>query len=134
MWLHRYYFVPGALVAGGMFMLGGYSLLVTGYVLSWCLMAIHAPALVNYFCHRGQNRRFETPDDSTNNAVVGLLLFGEGWHNNHHRYPGSARAGLEWYEVDLLYCMLKALSWLGLVWDLREAPRTRALRLLRETP
>jgi stearoyl-CoA desaturase (delta-9 desaturase) len=132
-WLHRYYFVPGALAAGLVFLLGGYSTFVAGYVLSWCLMAIHAPALVNYVCHRGQNRRFETPDASTNNVLVGLLLFGEGWHNNHHRYPGSARAGLEWYEVDLLYGMLKVLSWLGVVWDLREAPRPGALRLLKET-
>ena len=125
MWLHRYSFVPGTLVAGAMFLVGGYSLLVAGYVLSWCLVAVHAPALVNYFCHRGGNRRFETPDRSTNNPLVGVLLFGEGWHNNHHRYPRSARAGLEWYEVDVLYYMLKVLSWLGLVWDLREGPRTR---------
>ena len=129
MWLHRYFFVPGTLVAGAMFLVGGYNLLVTGYVLSWCLMAVHAPALVNYFCHRGRNRRFETQDRSTNNLLVGLVLFGEGWHNNHHRYPGSARAGLEPYEVDLLYYMLKVLSWLGLIWELREAPRTGTVRL-----
>jgi stearoyl-CoA desaturase (delta-9 desaturase) len=134
MWLHRYSFVPGTLAAGCMFLAGGYSLLVAGYVLSWCLMAIHAPALVNYVCHRAGNRRFETADGSTNNALVGLLLFGEGWHNNHHRYPGSARSGLEWYELDLLFGMLKALAWLGLVWDLREAPRTGTLRFVKETP
>jgi stearoyl-CoA desaturase (delta-9 desaturase) len=116
-----------------MFLAGGYSLLVAGYVLSWCLMAVHAPALVNYVCHRAGNRRFETADGSTNNALVGFLLFGEGWHNNHHRYPGSARSGLEWYELDLLFGMLKALAWLGLVWDLREAPRTGALRFVKET-
>jgi stearoyl-CoA desaturase (Delta-9 desaturase) len=133
-WLHRYYFVPGTLAAVGVLAAGGYSFFVTGYVLSWCLMAIHAPALVNYFCHRSGYRRFETSDGSTNNPLVGLMLFGEGWHNNHHRYPSSARAGLEWYEVDLLYFMLKALSWLGLVWDLRQAPRPETLRLVKETP
>lgn len=128
MWLHRHSFVPGTLVASAMFLAGGYPLLVAGYVLAWCLVAVHAPALVNYFCHRSGHRRFETLDRSTNNALVGVLLFGEGWHNNHHRYPGSARAGLEWYEVDVLYYMLKALSWLGLVWDLREGPRTGTAR------
>lgn len=122
MWLHRYFYVPGLAAAGVTYFIGGYSMLAAGYALSWCLMAVHAPAAVNYFCHRGRLRRFETPDDSTNRPVLGVLLFGEGWHNNHHRHPGLARAGLRRGEVDGLYCMLKVLSWLGLVWDLREPP------------
>ena len=122
MWLHRYFFLPGLATVAVVYLVGGYSMLAAGYALSWCLMAVHAPAAVNYFCHRGGSRRFDTRDDSTNRPVLGLLLFGEGWHNNHHRHPGLARAGLRWFEVDGLYCMLKALSWLGLIWDLRQPP------------
>jgi stearoyl-CoA desaturase (Delta-9 desaturase) len=127
-WLHRYYLVPGTLLVGFLFAVGGYSLVAT-YALVWCLLAIHAPALVNYFCHRGTNRRFETPDGSTNSWLLAALFWGEGWHNNHHRYPGAAHAGLRWYEVDVAFGAIKVLSWLGLVWDLRvvrEEPRVVA--------
>jgi fatty-acid desaturase len=127
-WLHRYYFVPGVGLVFLLLLAGGYSMVAT-YALVWCLLAIHAPALVNYFCHRGHNRRFDTPDDSTNNWLLAALFWGEGWHNNHHRFPGAAHAGLRWYEVDVAYYAIKALSWLGLVWDLRvvkERPRVVA--------
>jgi stearoyl-CoA desaturase (delta-9 desaturase) len=117
-WLHRYYLVPGLLLAGALLLAGGYSMLAT-YAAVWCLHVFQGPALVNYFCHRGRNRRFDTPDASSNNWLLGALLFGEGWHNNHHRFPGAAHAGLRWYEVDGAFYMLKVLSWLGLVWDLR---------------
>ncbi len=117
-WLHRHYYVPGILLVGLLFMFGGYSMLAT-YALVWCLLAIHAPALVNYFCHRGGRRRFETPDGSTNNWLLAALFWGEGWHNNHHYFPGAAHSGLRWYEVDLAWYSIKVLSCLGLVWDLR---------------
>ena len=122
MWLRRFYSVPAVVALGLMAVLGGFSMLAV-YAASWCLMAFHAPALVNYFCHRAGTRRFETPDRSTNNVLLGVLLFGEGWHNNHHRFPRAARAGLRWYEIDLLYYALRGLEGLGLVWDLRDVPR-----------
>jgi stearoyl-CoA desaturase (Delta-9 desaturase) len=125
MWLHRYFYLPGLAMIAAIYVIGGYSMVAAGYALSWCLMAVHAPAAINYFCHRGGSRRFETPDDSTNRPVLGVLLLGEGWHNNHHRHPGAARAGFRRWEVDGLYAMLKVLSWLGLVWDLREPPPLR---------
>jgi stearoyl-CoA desaturase (delta-9 desaturase) len=122
-WLHRHYYLPGTAVAALLLVAGGYSMLAT-YALAWCLLAIHAPALVNYFCHRGHNRRFDTPDGSTNNWLLAAVFWGEGWHNNHHHFPGAAHSGLRWYEVDLAFYAIKVLSWLGLVWDLRIARET----------
>jgi stearoyl-CoA desaturase (delta-9 desaturase) len=126
LWLHRHYYLPGMLLVGAVLGFGGYSMLAGGFAPAWCLMGIHGPALVNYFGHGYGRRRFETSDRSTNNAVLGVLLLGEGWHNNHHRHPGAATAGIEWYELDLLYWALRALALLGLVWDLREIPGARA--------
>jgi stearoyl-CoA desaturase (delta-9 desaturase) len=67
-------------------------------------------------------RRFKTSDDSRNNLVLALLTFGEGWHNNHHHYMLSARQGFYPHEIDITYYVLKVLSWLGIVWDLRPVP------------
>jgi stearoyl-CoA desaturase (Delta-9 desaturase) len=125
LWLHRYAFVPGLLAAGLTFAVFGLPGFAAGYCLSWCAVAIHGASAVNYLCHKGRRRRFATPDHSSNSPWLGLLLFGEGWHNNHHRFPRAARAGLDWHEPDLLYCFLKVLSWTGLIWDLRE-PRLPA--------
>ena len=68
------------------------------------------------------SRRFETDDDSRNNFWLALLTLGEGWHNNHHHYPSSARQGFLWWEIDLSYYGLVVLSWLGLIRDLRAVP------------
>ncbi len=116
-WLHRFYVVPGIVLTTTILFVGGYGMLVA-YAFVWLTLALHGPALVNYFCHRWGSRRFETADRSTNNWLLAALLSGEGWHNNHHHFPGAAHAGLRWYEWDAAYYMLKVLSWLGLVWDL----------------
>ena len=68
-------------------------------------------------------RRFETRDTSRNNWIMALLTLGEGWHNNHHRYAGSARQGFYWWELDLTYCGLVVLSAIGLVEDLKGVPQ-----------
>jgi stearoyl-CoA desaturase (delta-9 desaturase) len=120
-WLHRYFYLPGVITTILILVIGGYSIFAV-YCLSWCLIAIHGSFAVNYFCHLGGSRRYATEDKSSNNVFVAIMLLGEGWHNNHHRYPGAARAGFFWYEFDGLYYLLKVLSWLGLVWDLREVP------------
>jgi stearoyl-CoA desaturase (delta-9 desaturase) len=122
MWIHKYYYVPPVAVAAVAYLVGGYSMFAIGYCLS-LLLALHAASAVNYYCHKGTNRRYETPDCSTNNAVIGVLTLGEGWHNNHHHYPGTARAGFFWWEMDIFYYILKCFSWMGLVWDLREVPK-----------
>jgi stearoyl-CoA desaturase (delta-9 desaturase) len=127
MWLHRFSWVPGIAAVLLTAVFGGYRVVAAGYALAWCVMAFHGPALVNYFCHRVGRRRYEIPDRSTNNVLLGVLLLGEGWHNNHHRFPRAARAGFRWYEIDLIFYGLKLLSWLGLVWDLRAPPAARRL-------
>jgi fatty-acid desaturase len=121
-WLHRYGFVVGLAAAGATLFFGGYGAFAAGYCLSWCLVAIHGASAVNTLCHFGRHRRYDTPDHSGNSPVLALLLLGEGWHNNHHRYPAAARAGFSWYEPDPLYWALRLLAVLGLVWDVREPP------------
>ncbi|HEX7296792.1 MAG TPA: acyl-CoA desaturase [Pyrinomonadaceae bacterium] len=120
-WIHRHYYLPPVVVGTATYLFGGYSMFAIGYCLS-VLLALHAASAVNYYCHKGKNRRYQTQDRSTNNVLLGVLTFGEGWHNNHHHYPGTARAGFFWWEIDIFYYVLKILSWLGLVWDLREVP------------
>jgi stearoyl-CoA desaturase (delta-9 desaturase) len=68
------------------------------------------------------SRRYATLDQSRNNALLAALTLGEGWHNNHHFYMSSARQGFFWWEIDVTYYTLKGLSWLGVVWDIREPP------------
>jgi fatty-acid desaturase len=77
-------------------------------------LALHATWLVNSATHLWGRTRFETGDDSRNSWWVALLTFGEGWHNNHHAYPTSARHGLRWYEIDLNWLGIRALQFLGL--------------------
>ena len=82
----------------------------------------HATFTTNSLAHRFGWRRYATRDQSRNNPLLAVLTFGEGWHNNHHHFPGSARQGFFWWEVDLTYYGLRALAWLGLIWDLKEPP------------
>jgi stearoyl-CoA desaturase (delta-9 desaturase) len=124
-WLHRYGFLAGALAVALTLAVGGWAWFAAGYCLAWCLVAIHGASAVNYLGHRGGRQRYDTGDRSTNNPWLGVLLFGEGWHNNHHRFPRAARAGHFWWELDVLYWMLRALAALGLVWGLREVPAAR---------
>jgi stearoyl-CoA desaturase (delta-9 desaturase) len=84
-------------------------------------IGLHATWLVNSATHKWGSRRFETRDDSTNNWWVALLTFGEGWHNNHHAHPTSARHGLAWYEVDVNWLAIRALQSVGLVWNIKRA-------------
>ena len=67
-------------------------------------------------------RRYPTKDTSRNNMLLALITLGEGWHNNHHRYPGSERNGFFWWEIDVTHYLLTLLSWTGLIWDLRRPP------------
>ena len=82
----------------------------------------HATFSINSLAHRFGSRRYHTPDDSRNRFWLSLLTFGEGWHNNHHHYPGSARMGFRWWQLDLSYLGLRALAACGLVWGLRPVP------------
>lgn len=99
----------------------GGQMLVWGFFVSTVVL-FHATVTINSLAHRFGRRRFDTRDNSRNNLWLALLTFGEGWHNNHHFYPGSARQGFRWWEVDLTWYGLKLMSALGLVWDLKPVP------------
>jgi stearoyl-CoA desaturase (Delta-9 desaturase) len=99
----------------------GPQLLIWGFFVSTVVL-FHATVTINSLSHVFGKRRFETRDTSRNNWLLALLTFGEGWHNNHHHYPGSARQGFRWWEVDFTYYTLKVMSWFGLVWDLKPVP------------
>ena len=133
-WLNRFDTLVPIAYAGVLYGLGewlasampelqtsGLQMLVWGYVVSTVAL-IHATLLVNSLAHRWGRRRFETRDDSRNNLLIALLTLGEGWHNNHHRYAGSARQGFYWWQVDISYYLLRLLAALGLVWDLKGVP------------
>jgi stearoyl-CoA desaturase (delta-9 desaturase) len=99
----------------------GPQLVVWGFCISTVALC-HATFTINSLAHRFGSRRYATADDSRNNLWLALLTLGEGWHNNHHHFPGSARQGFRWYELDLTYYLLRLLAGLGLVSNLREVP------------
>jgi len=101
----------------------GAQLLVWGFAVSTVVL-YHVTFTINSLAHRVGRRRYATRDDSRNNGWLALLTFGEGWHNNHHHYPGAARQGFRWWEIDLTYYFLLALAAMGLIWDLRPVPAT----------
>jgi len=95
--------------------------LVWGFGIATTL-AFHAPLFVNSAGHVWGARRFATNDSSRNNFVLGALVLGEGWHNNHHHDPCSAKHGFAWWEIDITYYAIWLLSKLRIVWDVR-SPR-----------
>lgn len=99
----------------------GPQMLTWGFFVSTVAL-FHATVTINSLAHRFGTRRFQTRDDSRNNLWLALITFGEGWHNNHHYFPGSSRQGFRWWEVDLTWYGLKFLSMLGLVRDLKPVP------------
>ncbi|MDJ0718183.1 MAG: acyl-CoA desaturase [Prochloraceae cyanobacterium] len=79
----------------------------------------HTTWSINSICHLYGSRPYETKDESTNNFLCALLTFGEGWHNNHHAFPTSARHGLKWWQIDITYLVIYLLEKGGLVWNLK---------------
>ena len=94
---------------------------VWGFAVSTVLL-YHATYTINSLAHGWGSRRYDTPDDSRNNVLLAALTLGEGWHNNHHRYPASARQGFRWWEIDLTWLGLRLLAALGLVSHLTTVP------------
>ena len=117
-WLDRYHWVPTALFGTIIFLMGGWAAFFWGYVASTVLL-FHCTFSINSLAHIWGTRRFETPDQSRNNFLLALITFGEGWHNNHHKFMHSCRQGLRWWEVDFTYYLLKIMSWFGLARELR---------------
>lgn len=99
----------------------GPQMLVWGFFIS-TLVLFHATVTINSLAHRYGKRRYDTSDDSRNNGWLALLTFGEGWHNNHHFYPGSARQGFRAREIDITWYGLRLLAAAGLIWDLKPVP------------
>ena len=96
----------------------GFQILSWGFIVSTILL-YHATFLVNSIAHLWGSKRYNTKDSSRNNFVVALITFGEGWHNNHHHFPGSANQGFYWWEIDITYYLLKLLSFFGIIWGIR---------------
>ncbi len=105
----------------------GAQLLVWGFFVS-TVAVYHATYTINSLAHRFGKQRFDTGDHSRNNAWLSLLTLGEGWHNNHHHYPVSARQGFYWWEVDISYYGLLLLKRLGLIWALNPVPEKQLTR------
>jgi stearoyl-CoA desaturase (delta-9 desaturase) len=103
------------------FLVAGWPGLVVGFFGSTVVLW-HSTFFVNSAAHVWGRRRYDTSDTSRNNWWVALLTFGEGWHNNHHHCPMSARQGHRWWEIDVTYYVLRGLALVGLVKDLREPP------------
>lgn len=133
--LDRYYLLPPVILALLLTGLGmalnalfpqlntsGFQMLVWGFFISTTLL-YHGTFTVNSLAHVIGRRRFETTDDSKNSFLIALITLGEGWHNNHHRFPSSERQGFYWWEIDVSHYVLKVLSWLRVVWDLRKPPQ-----------
>ncbi len=121
-WLNTYWIVPPVVLGVAVWLLFGWSGLWIGFFGSTVLLW-HGTFLVNSLAHVLGKRRFETTDESRNNWFIALVTLGEGWHNNHHHYQSCTRNGFYWWEIDVTYYVLKAMSWVGLVWDLREPPK-----------
>jgi len=119
--LDRHKWLPLVAYGLGCFAIAGLPGLIWGFVIS-TILVLHATMLVNSLAHVWGSRRFATKDDSRNNALIAFLTLGEGWHNNHHHDMSATKQGRRWWEFDASYYLLKVLSWLGIVWNLR-APR-----------
>ena len=133
-WLERLDWLPFVALAFACYALGawleraapslgtdGPQMLVWGFFVSTVVL-YHATYTINSLAHRFGRRRYATRDSSRNNVWLALLTLGEGWHNNHHYYPASARQGFFWWELDVSYLLLRVMAALGLVRDLRPVP------------
>jgi stearoyl-CoA desaturase (delta-9 desaturase) len=132
--LEEYNVVPPILLAVACFFFGswlehaypmlgtnGLQMLTWGFFISTVLL-YHGTFCINSFTHLIGKRRFPSTDSSKNHWLLALITLGEGWHNNHHYYPGSERQGFYWWEIDVSHYILVVLSWFGLVWNLRTPP------------
>lgn len=133
-WLERWHMV-GPLGLIGVLALAGWALaawapglgtgpgqmVVWGFAISTTAL-YHATFTINSLAHTTGRQRFDTGDDSRNNWWLAVITLGEGWHNNHHAHPGTARQGFYWWEYDPAYWGLRVMAWLGLVRGLRPVP------------
>jgi len=134
-WLDRFDILVPFVLALGLLLIGqwleahrlelgvtGGQLLVWGFFVS-TVACYHGTYTINSLCHVWGRRRYATGDESRNNFWLALITLGEGWHNNHHRYPMSVRQGFYWWEIDITYYLLRVLAAVGIIWDLKPVPR-----------
>ncbi len=124
--LNDYHWLPTVALAALLYVVGGLTLVLWGVCLR-VVVGLHATWLVNSATHKWGSRRFATRDDSRNNWWVALITFGEGWHNNHHAHPSSARHGLAWYEFDVSWIQIQLLRRLGIARSIQVARLDSAL-------
>ncbi|MBX0331520.1 acyl-CoA desaturase [Oscillochloris sp. ZM17-4] len=115
-WVSRYWFLWAGLGLLIPTLIAGWSGFIWGGLVR-IFLTHHITWSVNSICHTFGRRDYNTRDASRNNFIVGLLAFGEGWHNNHHAFPRSAFHGLRWYQVDISGYLIRGLERLGLVWN-----------------
>ena len=125
-WLNTYHWVPPVLLGVALLVWGGLPM----FLWAGCLRTVfglHATWAINSVTHIWGSRRFATRDDSRNTWWLALLTFGEGWHNNHHAHPTSARHGLTWYEFDISWIQIKVLKFVGIAKAVKVARITSPL-------
>ncbi|MFT5289576.1 MAG: stearoyl-CoA desaturase (delta-9 desaturase), partial [Planctomycetota bacterium] len=115
------FYLMGEVAASFGFATSGVQLVVWGFCIS-TVVTYHVTFSINSVAHRVGSQRYETQDDSRNNLLLSILTLGEGWHNNHHRYPASVRQGFRWWEIDISYYLLCCMAALGLVWRMNPLP------------
>jgi stearoyl-CoA desaturase (delta-9 desaturase) len=120
-WLDKYELVPAVITGALCFLVAGWSGLVVGFLWSTVLV-YHSTFCINSLAHVFGKKRYVTGDDSRNNWLLAVFTMGEGWHNNHHAWQSSVRQGFRWWEIDPTFYVLRALSWIGVVWDLKLPP------------
>ena len=120
--LDRFHFVPPLVLGVVLYAIGGLPWLVWGFCLPTMTLS-HATFAINTVNHMFGSRRFDTIDESRNNAFTAFFAVGEGWHNNHHRYQRAARNGFYWWEFDPTWYIIRAMAAVGLVWDVKTVPR-----------
>jgi stearoyl-CoA desaturase (delta-9 desaturase) len=119
-WLNNYHWVPLAVLGAGLVAWGGLQMFLWGICLR-IVVGLHATWAVNSATHMWGQRRFNTRDDSRNTWWIAIISFGEGWHNNHHAHPTSARHGLAWYEFDPSWLLIKVLKVFGVAKSIKVA-------------
>jgi len=133
-WLDRNAWIPILSTAFGLLFAGiaigrlfpwtgtnGPQLVIWAFFLNTVLLW-HVTFAVNSVCHRWGKRHHETTDDSRNNWLIGVMALGEGWHNNHHRFPGTSRHGFKRSQVDFTHLVIRTLARVGLARDLHPVP------------
>ena len=119
--LERFHLLPNVVLGLGLYALGGWGFVVWGIFLR-AVVVVHATWFVNSAAHTWGYRTYDTPEGSRNLWWVGLVAFGEGWHNNHHAFQRSARHGLAPREIDMTWWAIRAMQAVGLAWDVQLIP------------